>query len=173
MANGSGTTGTTRRHNQTVPQDPFSEEAIACALLTHGSDALAECGRLEERHFLDARFRAIFGAARRLGPTADHALIAMELADRGELEMVGGNAGLNAIAFEFPVSRLTAKHAQSVWEHWRRRRILGLVSDIGTATHRGDRPRNTRPHCASWSVTRLWKMTTATHSCWPQTMRSC
>ena len=133
-----------------VPNADLSEEAVVCAILTRGVEALQECGRLEADHFLDPGCRAIYAAADALwtrGELVDDGTIPVELANRGELEMIGGgNAGLIEIVIGAATNIHTQKHAEIVWNGWHRRHKIELGRRYGEAAYKGE---DAQPHIAA------------------------
>ena len=141
--------GATEPRKLGVPSADLSEEAVICAVLTRGSEALEECGRLEAGHFFDARYRAIFAAADDMwtrGELVDDATIPVALADRGELAMAGGNAGLIEIVISAVTNIHTPIHAERVWNAWHRRERIELGRRELEAVYKSE---DVRPHRAA------------------------
>ena len=116
------------------PNSMEAEMAVLGALLATPEEATFQIqGRLDSSHFYYAAHQAIFSGIAALQDSRrpiDIVTLAQQLADKGVLNDIGGEAYLSELVKHAPQTANIAHHANIVWERHQLRDLINVTHDI-------------------------------------------
>lgn len=124
-----------------VPYNVEAEAAVIGALLIDPEAYKHVSGIISPDHFYLQKHKWIFTACKKLydsGDPVDFVTLTTELEKRGQLDAVGGGVYISQLLASVPSAMRADSYARLVYDAYRRRELLDLVSDVAKIAYRKD-----------------------------------